>query len=594
MWVLKLHLPDLRAARAGTRLCSLCVIVFAVLLLSPSTAAQEPCTRVPGKWRCRTCGWLNPANATYCLRDRANLDEQRRRFRSELVPLLKVSPKRIGRGDSAVVSWYTSCASRVLIEPDVGEVAPYGSIRVHPAASTTYSIRIESDWSDWMVAPSPLTLEVVVPPPEGDLRLWPAHIWTGDSVFLAWRGRNASGFVIEPGPLHVKAIGQTEIFGIQQNTTFRLSTIGEDAPAVLAQSSVEVRQPPEPPPMADSPPYQELFDQAAPEVFFWPSEPSPERRFTAVLPPAAAPALDRLVAFLNQYTAIHFRVVGMAWEFGPSDRRHDARLQQMLMSRRRDCVADYLLQRGIALERMTRSGSSTLRALSLDSSFKNRATAQPVAGVVFEFAGVPPTIRAEVVPSKITAGEAAYIVWNSRNAEQLRLDPRVGQAEPSGRTRLAPDRDSNYLISARNSYGLTSSLPLSLVVSSAPSHEPVLPPEHEPWPPAEVNDIFFALRSSALSSQAHQLVARAAAWLLAARNRYLRVVITGYTDGTEAPILALQRAEACRRALIDEGAVSSLLISGFSKRPAFYEFEQAANPVAWRAMNRRVQLRVER
>jgi len=572
----------------------LCLATLAALVLCATAAAQGPCARVPGKWRCRACGYLNQANATYCLRDRANLDEQRRRFRNELTPLLKLSPKRIERGDSAVLNWFTSCTSRVVIEPDVGEVASYGSIRVRPAVSSTYRIRVESEWIDWMLPPPPVTVEVLPPLPEVDLRLWPTHIWAGDSVFLAWKSKNASSLTIEPGALHVSAAGQTDISGLQQTTGFKLEAMGEGTPLVVKQASVQVRQMPEPPPMANPPPYRALFEQAAPSVFFTTGEPSPRRQAGAFLSPATVSALDRFSAFLNQYSAIHLRIVGMAWEGGTSDRQRDSRLQQSLMVRRRDAVADYLLQRRVALERMTRVGSGTLREISLGSQLKGRAPTEPVPGVVFEFTGTHPELRAEVIPTQISAGETAYIVWNTRNAEQVWIDPRIGQAQLRGRVRVAPDANANYLLSARNSYGLVDSVSLSLAVLPAPDHEPVLSADREPWPPADLSDIFFAPRSSSLSPVASKLLGRAAAWLVQARNRLLRVTLTGYTDGTEGPTLGRQRAEACRRSLIEEGVASTRLIVVPPKGPSFDEFDRVTNAGAWRSMNRRVQLSVQR
>jgi outer membrane protein OmpA-like peptidoglycan-associated protein len=576
------------------RLINICLVGYMTFFLCVGALAQDPCSRVAGKWKCRICGYLNKSDAKYCLRDHANLEEQRSHFRKDLAPLFEISPKRVDRGDSAILSWYTSCSDHVVIEPGVGEVSPYGTIRISPSDSTIYRIHIDSEWADWMAMPNPLSLQVIPLMPEVDFRLWPAHIWAGDSVALAWKSRNSSSLVIEPSLIKVELSGQRIISNIQQNTNFRIEATGESGVTTVKQANLLVGQIPEPPPMADPPRYQMLFEQAVPSIFFPVNEPIPGRQLNAILSSETVSALDRFIAFLNQYPSIHFRIIGMAWENGISDRKPDSKLQQSLMVRRRDNIADYFLQRRIAVERIARTGDGTLKDVSFGTKLKGRTPNEPVPGVIFEFMGTPPEINAEIFPTKIFAGEAAYLIWNTRNAEQVFVDPKIGQTELRGRVRVMPDHDSKYLVSARNAYSLTSNVFLNLNVLPAPDHEPILSAEKEIWPPPEVNDVFFGYRSASLSPEARKLLSQTAGWLTNMRNRQFRITLNGGSDTTEPIALARQRAEACRRFLIDEGIAFARLTIGKSRPSSINIFDSIANARAWRAMQRRVQLIVER
>ena len=53
---------------------------------------------------------------------------------------LAVSPSAIAPGATATLSWRTELADTITIEPDIGAVAPAGSIAVSPSATTTYIV----------------------------------------------------------------------------------------------------------------------------------------------------------------------------------------------------------------------------------------------------------------------------------------------------------------------------------------------------------------------------------------------------------------------------------------------------------------------
>src|SRR4030088_2475382 len=53
---------------------------------------------------------------------------------------LQASPASINKGESATLSWNSTDATQLTVEPEVGAVTAQGSTKVSPSASTTYTI----------------------------------------------------------------------------------------------------------------------------------------------------------------------------------------------------------------------------------------------------------------------------------------------------------------------------------------------------------------------------------------------------------------------------------------------------------------------
>jgi peptidoglycan-associated lipoprotein len=53
---------------------------------------------------------------------------------------LQASPAAINKGESATLSWNSTDATQLTVEPEVGAVTAQGSTKVSPSASTTYTI----------------------------------------------------------------------------------------------------------------------------------------------------------------------------------------------------------------------------------------------------------------------------------------------------------------------------------------------------------------------------------------------------------------------------------------------------------------------
>ena len=116
----------------------------------------------------------------------------------------------ITRGDTVDLRFAVTGATKVSIEPGIGEV-PAGStsVRVSPNADTGYILIAEN--SAWTSKTNPLTIQVKEPSPviefSGDAR----QIDFGRTVQLRWRCRNTTTVRIEPGFPKLDAEGSVTV-----------------------------------------------------------------------------------------------------------------------------------------------------------------------------------------------------------------------------------------------------------------------------------------------------------------------------------------------------------------------------------------------
>ncbi|MCW5214049.1 hypothetical protein VU13_01795, partial [Desulfobulbus sp. US5] len=111
---------------------------------------------------------------------------------------------RIIRGDSVVLSWESSYADSLLIEPDVGTAALNGSATMTPEVTTTYTATaVNTDGT----ATDTVTVTVIPPSPTVNLTAEPANIMAGESAVLTWTSSNADSIVFNQG------IGEEQLQG---------------------------------------------------------------------------------------------------------------------------------------------------------------------------------------------------------------------------------------------------------------------------------------------------------------------------------------------------------------------------------------------
>ncbi len=79
----------------------------------------------------------------------------------------------------------------------------------------------------------------------------------------------------------------------------------------------------------------------------------------------------------------------------------------------------------------------------------------------------------EAQPTQITAGQKAMLSWSVSNAEELRIEPGVGQIEPTQRSlEVQPTNTTSYRLIARNRYGEVSKEVVVIVENAPPAPLP--------------------------------------------------------------------------------------------------------------------------
>jgi peptidoglycan-associated lipoprotein len=76
---------------------------------------------------------------------------------------LQASPSSINKGDSATLSWNSTDATTLSIDPGVGAVTAQGSTKVTPSDSTTYTVTASGPGGS---ASATASVSVNAPPPE--------------------------------------------------------------------------------------------------------------------------------------------------------------------------------------------------------------------------------------------------------------------------------------------------------------------------------------------------------------------------------------------------------------------------------------------
>ncbi len=150
-----------------------------------------------------------------------------------------VSLPSIQVGDSVTLSWNTSNASTVSIDPGVGAVPAIGSVVVTPAVSATYRLTATGGGA---TVTAEVTVDVVVPGPELAITFFeaePEAVPSGDAATLSWATTGATQVRILPVIGEVAAAGSVDVTVSGEETyTFTLvATDGEST--VTADAEIE-------------------------------------------------------------------------------------------------------------------------------------------------------------------------------------------------------------------------------------------------------------------------------------------------------------------------------------------------------------------
>lgn len=193
-----------------------------------------------------------------------------------LISSFDASPDSIKSGESAVLNWHVSGASKVNIEPGIGIVEPSGTASVSPDQTTTYKLTASNDDKE-DVAYCTIAVEENVTAPEesitspaesvmpaennqtsqknlpsiGSFNANPDIVEKGKSSVLTWDVTSATKVSIEPGIGTVSLTGSQRIFP-DKNTTYFLKATNE-AGSVDATKVVYVQESSTPPSSAPIP-----------------------------------------------------------------------------------------------------------------------------------------------------------------------------------------------------------------------------------------------------------------------------------------------------------------------------------------------------
>jgi YD repeat-containing protein len=146
---------------------------------------------------------------------------------------VSVNPDTIVQGSSSTLTWSSTFADTVNIEPGIGTVSTSGSLTVSPAQTTTYMITATGRGGTTN-ASAALT---VLPPPTVTLGASPQSVLVGGFSTLTWTSTNAESCAIEPG------IGSVDVNGSLHVTpaATTIYVITATGPSGTAMDSVEVQ-----------------------------------------------------------------------------------------------------------------------------------------------------------------------------------------------------------------------------------------------------------------------------------------------------------------------------------------------------------------
>jgi len=156
------------------------------------------------------------------------------------------APTGITEGESSLLTWETTNATRVVINNGIGEVAADSSIEVSPLTSTTYLLTVFGTDNKKVQCEAPVTVTPKVVPPTCDsFTASPDMIITGGTSTLAWETTNAVSVSINNTVGTVGLDGNTEV-ALVTGTVFVLTATGEDGTEVTCEAPVQVSAEPVP------------------------------------------------------------------------------------------------------------------------------------------------------------------------------------------------------------------------------------------------------------------------------------------------------------------------------------------------------------
>ncbi|MEX2052394.1 MAG: hypothetical protein WD991_01705 [Candidatus Paceibacterota bacterium] len=195
---------------------------------------------------------------------------------AEVVPAnvgLTASPGTICAGEYTELNWSSTDATSVTITPDIGSVDPYGSRKVYPTQTTTYTITGSNSTGGYSSGSitvnvsntgscTPTSTPTPTPNPTVNISANPSNVPFNGSSVITWSSNNAiscnatsgtngwSGLKATSGSFHTGALSNTTTFGItctnsagasaSDFTTVTVSGQTINNPTVFTQSATNI------------------------------------------------------------------------------------------------------------------------------------------------------------------------------------------------------------------------------------------------------------------------------------------------------------------------------------------------------------------
>jgi RHS repeat-associated protein len=389
---------------------------------------------------------------------------------------LTAIPEAIVQGASATLTWSSTFADTVSIQPGTGTVSANGSVTVSPAQTTTYTITATGRGG---TANASATLTVLYPPTV-TLGASPQTIIVGASSALTWSSTNATKATIEPGIGSVSPSGSLTTSPLQ-TTTYVITVTGPGGSA-SASVTVTVHQPPTVT-ISASP---QTVILGAGSTLSWNST----HADTAAIDPdiGTVPTNGSLQVYPSETTHYVITITGpggtaqssaIITVLHPPTVEISANPGSILkgefstLSWISTHAQSASIEPGMGPVPVSGSVAATPSETTTYTITVNGPGGSASAHVTINVEDplAPPTVSISANPSTIPKGGSSTLSWISKNAQSAHIDKGVGVVSPEGFMDVSPEHTATYTTTVIGSAGAANAQ-VTVMVTGNPEPQP--------------------------------------------------------------------------------------------------------------------------